>query len=229
MAEIRLAAERRAGTGKGVARRARARGKVPAILYGRGMEPVPVEVDRRDFVTALHTDAGMNVLLDLEIDGETTLALTRELQRDPVKGTLLHADFVKVDRRQHIEVDVPVHIVGEAAGVREGGVLETQLFTLHVRCLPADVPEHIEVDVSALGVGESLKVGELPATGAFEILNDPDAVVATIAAPVSEEELEAMEAAVAAGAPEVAEPEQQPAAAVPEEGEPPSEESPAGS
>ena len=122
-----------------------------------------------------------------------------------------------------------MHIVGEAAGVREGGVLETQLFTLHVRCLPADVPEHIEVDVSALAVGESLKVGELPATGAFEILNDPDAVVATIAAPVSEEELEAMEAAVAAGAPEVAEPEQQPAAAVPEEGEPPSEESPAGS
>jgi large subunit ribosomal protein L25 len=165
------------------------------------------------------------VLLDLEIDGETTLALTRELQRDPVKGTLLHADFVKVDRTQHIEVDVPVQIVGEAAGVREGGILETQLFTLHVRCLPGDVPEHIEVDVSALGVGESLKVSELTSAGGFEILNDPDAVVATIASPVSEEELEAMEAAVTAGAPEVAEPEEQPAAAVPEDGEPAPEES----
>ena len=226
MAEVRLSAERRPRTGKGVARRARAAGRVPAILYGGGIEPVALEVDRRAFTTALHSDAGMNVLLDLEIDGETTLALTRELQRDPVRGTLLHADFVKVDRTQEIEVEVPVHITGEAAGVREGGVLETQLFTLHVRCLPAEVPEHVDVDVSALAVSESLKVGELPQFQRFQILNDPEAVVATIAAPVSEEELEAMEAAVAAGGPEVAEPDQQPEAAVPEEGEPEPEETP---
>lgn len=218
MAEVRLAAERRAGVGKGVARKARAAGKVPAIVYGRGMEPLAVQVDRRELVTALHTEAGMNVLLDIEIDGETTLALTRELQRDPVKGTLLHADFVRVDRKQEIEVEVPVQTIGEPEGVREGGVLEHQLFTLHVRCLPTNVPEHIDADVSRLRVGDSLKVGDLATPGDFEILNDPDAVVAMIAASVSVEELEAMEAAVTGTGPEVAEVEGQPEVAVPEEG-----------
>jgi large subunit ribosomal protein L25 len=225
MAEIKLTAERRHGTGKGVARKARAAGKVPGIVYGRGMEPVPVQVDRRDLLTALHTDAGVNALLDLAIDGETTLALTRELQRDPVKGTLLHADFVKVDRTQAIEVEVPVQLRGEARGVREGGILEHQLFTLHVRCLPTDVPERIDADVSSLGVGDALKVADLAAGRDFAILNDPESVVATIAAPVSEEELEAMEAAVTGVGPDVAEVEGQPEAAVPEEegGEEPAE------
>jgi large subunit ribosomal protein L25 len=219
MAEVRLAAERRAGTGKGAARKARAAGKVPAILYGRELEPVAVQVDRRDLVTALHTDAGLNVLLDIEIDGATTLALARELQRDPVRGTLLHVDFVKIDRTQSIDVEVPVRLTGESAGVREGGVLEHQLFTLHVRCLPAEVPEHVDADVSGLGIGDSLKVGDLVARGGLEVLNDPDAVIATIAAPVSEEELEAMEAAVAGAGPEVAEVPGQPEVALPEEGE----------
>jgi len=216
MAEVRLEAERRRGTGKGVARRARAAGKVPAIVYGRGMEPVPVQVDRRALVTALNTDAGMNVLLDIAIDGDTTLALTRELQRDRVRGTLLHADFVKVDRTQQIEVEVPVHLTGEARGVRAGGVLEHGLFTAHVRCLPADVPEHIDVDISHLGIGESLKIADVAAGGDYEILNDADAVVAMIAAPVTEEQLEAMEAAVTGVGPEVAEVEGQPDVAVPE-------------
>ncbi|MFN2489721.1 MAG: 50S ribosomal protein L25/general stress protein Ctc [Actinomycetota bacterium] len=216
MAEVKLTAERRRGKGKGVARKARAAGKVPGILYGRGMEPVAVQVDRRDLAIALHTDAGMNVLLDIDIDGEKTLALTRELQRDPVRGTLLHADFVKVDRTQEIEVEVPVHLTGEAPGVKEGGVLEHQLFTVHVRCLPAEVPERIEADISGLGVAESLKVADVADGLNYTILNDPDVVVAMIAAPVSQEELEAMEAAVSGGLVDVAEVEQQPAAAVPE-------------
>src|SRR5918996_4452897 len=136
MAEVRLQAERRVADGKGGARKVRAAGKVPAIVYGGGMEPVPVQVDRRELVSALHTDAGINVLLDISIGDETTLALTRELQRDPVRGTLLHADFVKVDRTQAIEVEVPVHLVGEAPGAKEGGVLEHPLFSAHVRTLP---------------------------------------------------------------------------------------------
>ena len=201
MAEVRLKVERRQGTGKGVARKARAAGKVPAVVYGRGMDPVTIQVDKRELVTALHTDAGMNVLLDLELDGATVLALTRELQRDPVKGTLLHADFVKVDRTQAIDVEVPVQLVGEASGVSEGGVLEHGFFTLHVRCLPGDVPEHIDADVSGLGIGDSLRVADLAAAGDYEILNDPDSVIASITTPVSEEELQAMEAGVA-GEPE---------------------------
>jgi large subunit ribosomal protein L25 len=194
MAELRLKAIKRDAVGKGAARRSRAAGKVPAILYGRGMEPVALEVDRREFVSALRTDAGMNVLLDIQVDGDTTLALTRELQRDPVKGTLLHADFVKVDRTQTIEVEVPVHIVGEAPGAKEGGVLEHPLFTVDVSCLPGDVPESIDADVSNLQIGDTLRVSDLQTVGKYEILDDPDTVVATVAQPISEAELEALEA-----------------------------------
>jgi large subunit ribosomal protein L25 len=193
MAELTLRAIKRADLGKGASRRARAGGRVPAILYGRGMEPVALEVDRREFVSALRTDAGMNVLLDIEVDGTRTLALTRELQRDPVRGTLVHADFVQVDRSEAIEVEVPVHVVGESPGAKEGGVLEHPLWTVHVRCLPTDVPEAINADVSGLQIGDSLRVSDLP-TGNFEILDDPEIVVAAVAQPISEEELEALEA-----------------------------------
>jgi large subunit ribosomal protein L25 len=194
MAELKLQATKRTESGKGAAHRSRAAGRVPAVLYGRGMEPVSLEVDRREFVTALKTDSGMNVLLDIEFDGTNTLALTRELQRDPVRGTLLHADFVKVDRTQAIEIEVPVHLVGEAQGTKEGGALEHPLFSVHVRTLPGNVPEAIDADVSALNIGDTLRVADLRAPADVEILNDPEAVVASIAAPISEEELEAMEA-----------------------------------
>lgn len=198
MAEVTLKAIKRDDTGKGSARRARAAGRVPAIVYGQGMDPVPIEVDRREFVTALHTDAGMNVLLKITVDGSETTALTRELQTDPVKGTLLHADFVQVDLAQEVEVEVPVHLVGEAPGAKEGGVLENPLFTLHVRCLPTDVPEAIDADISRLQIGDSLRVSELAEGRVFQILNDPNSVVAIVAAPISEEQLEAMVAEVGA-------------------------------
>lgn len=189
-----MQAVKREGTGKGVARRLRATGHVPGVLYGRGMEPVAVEVDRRALITAFHTEAGMNVLLDLEIDGSTTLAIARDLQRDPVRGTLLHADFLKVDRRQEIEAEVPIHLTGEAPGAKEGGVLENPLFTVHVRSAVTEVPDSIEADVSGLGIGDSLRVSDLAEGRSFTILNDPDTVVASVVQPISEEELEALEA-----------------------------------
>jgi large subunit ribosomal protein L25 len=194
MAEVKLKADVRERTGKGAARRARVSGRVPAVLYGRGIETTSIEVDRREFLSALSTDAGVNVLLDIELDGKSTLALTRELQRDPVRGTLLHADFVKVDRTTEIEVEVPIHLVGESPGAKEGGVLEQPLFSVHVRCLPTDVPESVDADISALGIGDSLRVADLIAGRDYAILNDPEAVVASVAAPITEEELEAMAA-----------------------------------
>ena len=224
MAEVTLKAVKRERTGKGAARKLRAANKVPAIVYGQGMDPIPVEVDRRELVTAFHTDAGMNVLLTIEVDGTSTTTLARDLQRDPLRGTLLHADFVKVDLKQEVEVDVPVHIVGEAAGQKEGGVLEQPLFSLHVRCLPTEVPESIDADISSLNIGDSLKVADLAGGRDFTILNDPDSPVASIVAPVSEEELEAMEAAATADVEvpvEGEEPEEEAAAAEGEEGEAP--------
>ena len=202
MAEVKLQAVKREDTGKGSARRSRASGKVPAVVYGQGMEPLAIEVDRREFVTALKTDAGMNVLLNIEVDGTNTTALTRELQTDPVRGTLLHADFVQINLKEEVEVEVPVHLVGESPGAKGGGVLEHPLFTLHVRCLPTNVPESIDADISGLEVGDSLRVSELTVTGDFEILNDPEAVVASVAAPITEEQLEAM---VAEAGPDVEE------------------------
>jgi large subunit ribosomal protein L25 len=194
MAEVKLAALKRAATGKGPARQARMAGRVPATLYGHGIDPVSIDVDRRDLITAFHTDAGMNVLLDIEIEGDNTLAIARELQRDPVKGTLLHADFVMVDRTEEIEVEVPLHLVGESTGVKSGGVLEQPLFTLHVRCTVTDVPDGIDADISALDIGDSLRVADLALDANFTILNEPDLPIATVAAPISEEEFEAMEA-----------------------------------
>ncbi len=198
MAEVSIQAVKRASTGKGAARKARALRRVPAVLYGQGMDPVAVEVDRRDLINAFHTDAGMNVLFNIVLDGETTTALAKDLQRDPIRGTLIHADFIKIDLEQEVEVEVPLHTQGEPAGVKEGGVLEQPLFTLLVRCLPTEVPESIDADVSALNIGESLKVVDLAAGLRYEILTDPDSVVASVAAPISEAELEAMEAGVVA-------------------------------
>lgn len=197
-AEVKLQVEKRDGTGKGVARRARMSGKVPGVIYGRGMDPVPVVVDRREFVTALLTDAGMNVLLSLQLGTESIPALARDLQRDPVRGTLLHADFVKIDLSTEVEVDVPIHVVGESPGVKEGGVLEHPLFQVRVRCLPTAVPEAVEADISSLNMGDSLRVADLAAGRDFEILNDPEALAISIAVPISEAELEAMEAAAQA-------------------------------
>jgi len=194
MAEVKLAAKKRTATGKGPARQARMVGRVPATLYGHGIDPVSIDLDRRELITAFHTDAGMNVLLDIEIEGGTTLAIARELQRDPVRGTLLHADFVMVDRTQEIEVDVPLHLVGESTGVKSGGVLEQPLFTLHVRCTVTDVPDGIDADISALDIGDSLRVADLAPDVNFTILNEPDLPIAIVAAPISEEEFEAMEA-----------------------------------
>jgi large subunit ribosomal protein L25 len=204
MAEIKLTATLREATGKGPARRARTAGRVPATVYGRDMETMSITVDRRELLTALRTEAGMNVLLDVEIDGSKTLVITRELQRDPMKGTVLHADFVKIDRTRKIEVEVPVHLVGEAPGAKEGGVLEQPLFQVRVSCLPTDVPERIDADISGLAIGDALRAEELAVPEEVEILEDPDTTVASVAAPITEEELEAMvaEAGIEEEAPE---------------------------
>lgn len=194
MAEVKLKASKRQELGKGPAHRSRAAGKIPGVVYGHGMEPLPIEVDRREFVSALHTEAGFNVLLDLDVEGTKLLTLTRELQRDPLKGTVLHADFIQIDRTEEVQVEVPLHLVGHAAGADEGGVLQQPRASLHVRCIVTEVPQFIEADISALNIGDALRVQDIAASIGYTILDDPDSVIASVAAPVSEEELEAMAA-----------------------------------
>lgn len=214
--EVRLEAETRAGTGKGVARKLRAAGKVPGILYGRGLTPVALAVEARELSQALHTDAGRNVLIDLQVGGEEHLAMIRELQRDAVRGAFFHVDFVKIARDVAIEVDVPIHVVGESHGVKEGGVIEHHLWNVRVECLPGNVPERIDADVTEIGIGEVVRVGALSVPEGVSILTDAGEIVVSVVVPQKPEELLAApeEAAVAAEGEE---------AAAPAEGAPPAE------
>jgi large subunit ribosomal protein L25 len=213
--EVTLEAEERSGTGKGVARKLRAAGKVPAVLYGRGLAPEPVAVDRMALMRAFKTDAGRNVLIDLQVKGETHLTLARELQRDPVRGSILHVDFLKIARDVAIEVDVPIHIEGDSPGVKEGGVIEHHLWSVRVSCLPTSVPDRLVADVSRTLLGEMLRVADLAVPEGVTILTDANEAVLGVVVPQILKLEEEVPAEVA-----LAEGEEAPVAAEGEEGAP---------
>jgi large subunit ribosomal protein L25 len=204
MAEVKLSAEPREGVGKGAARKARAAGKVPAVLYGPEVEPMRLAVDARELWHALHTDAGTNVLINLQLDGDTFLTMPREIQRDIVRGSLLHVDFLRIRRDVAIQVEVPIHLTGESAGVKEGGVVEHHLWELRVEVLPQDVPESLEADISHLNIGDSLHVSDIKIPGNVTVITPMEETLVTVVPPPvlvvepTEEELAAAEAAEAA-------------------------------
>jgi large subunit ribosomal protein L25 len=200
MSEYKLAAENRSDAGKGAARRLRASGRVPAVLYGHGSKPTHLSVDARHFGQALRTDAGVNVLIQLEVGRARHLALAKEIQRHPVKGSLIHVDFIEVRRGEKVHVSVPVHLVGEAPGVREGGIADQDLYQVNVEAEVTAVPEVVEADVSGLGIGDVLRVADLKAPNGAVILDDPEAPVVSVVAPTVEAEPEAEEAEEAEGA-----------------------------
>ena len=194
MSEFKRAAENRSEAGKGAARRLRASGRVPAVLYGHGTKPQHLSVDARQFGQALRTDAGVNVLISLEVGRDQHLTLAKEIQRHPVKGTLIHVDFIQVRRGEKVHVQVPVHLVGEAPGAREGGILDQDLYQLNVEAEVTAVPEAVDADVSGLGIGDVLRVADLKAPDGAVILDDPEASVVSVVAPTVEAEPEAEEA-----------------------------------
>jgi large subunit ribosomal protein L25 len=183
MAEYELKAEKRDVAGKGAARKIRAEGRVPGVLYGPQLDPMRLTVDSRQLWHALHTDAGTNVLINLAVDGDTYLTMPREVQRDIVRGTLLHVDFLRIRRDVAIQVDVPVHLTGEAVGVTEGGVIEHHLWELRIECLPANVPESIEADVSRLAIGDSLHVSDLRIPQHLTVLTPEDETLVSVVPP----------------------------------------------
>jgi large subunit ribosomal protein L25 len=205
--ELKLVAERREGTGTGVARKLRAAGRVPAIVYGQGMEPAPVSVDSKDLYHVLHA-GGANVLLDLVVDGKGVLALARDVQRDHIHGRFVHVDFLAVSRTEKITIQIPVRVVGESVGVKAGGVLEHHLWEIEAECLPSDVPEAIDADITELEVGDSLKVADLTAPEGVTFLSPEDELVLAVVPPqarevveVAVEEIEGEAAEAAAEAP----------------------------
>ena len=182
--ERKLKAEARAETGKGAARKIRAGGRVPAVVYGHDVEPIPVSIDAKELFHLLHTDAGMNVLVDMHVNSDQFLAMPREVQRDHIRGQFLHVDFLRIRRDEKIGVEVPIHLVGESHGVKEGGVVEHHLWNLHLECFPQDVPTSIEADISGLGMNESLKVADLDIPqDKLTLLTSPDEVIVSVVPP----------------------------------------------
>jgi large subunit ribosomal protein L25 len=232
--EFKLKAEKRDGVGKGVARKLRAAGKVPAVLYGGELDPQHLVVDGLELWHALHTEAGANVLIDLKVDGDSFLTMPREVQRDHLRGTLIHVDLLRIRRDVAIEVDVPIHLSGESHGVKEGGVVEHHLWSLRIECLPTQVPEAIEADISRLGINEALHVSDIKIPGNVTVLTPLEETVVSVVPPpvmelpeeVAAEELEELAEAEAEAAAE-AEGEEEgaaprylpPGAPVPEEGQ----------
>lgn len=193
--QVELPVEKRTETGKGVARRLRRDGRVPGIVYGYEIEPTPVSIETLALYHALRTEAGANVLLRLEIDGVTHLAVARDRQMHPVRGETLHVDLLAVDKDSPIAVEVPIHLVDEDDLVSDGGVLNQVMYTLPIEVRPMDVPNYLELSVAGMSIGDVRRAEDLAsqlAEGAV-LDADPEATVVTINAPITEAEMEAME------------------------------------
>ncbi len=201
MAEV-LEVVRRKPAGGGEAGRLRRAGRIPAVLYGGDVrEAEPLAVDPKALVRILHSDSGANTLIALQIDGAgDTRVLLREYQVHPVTRELLHADFYRVAMDKVLRVTVPVHLTGEAKGVKaQGGIVDFVNREVVVECLPGDIPEHITVDVTELMLHDGVRVRDLPA-GKWKAVTDGDLLIVHVIAPKVEAAPEPAEGAVAAPA-----------------------------
>lgn len=188
MERVKLRAEERADVGSRVARRMRRRGQVPAVLYGRDQDSVSVAVDQGELYAVLHTEGGVNALIDLEVGKSSVLTVARGLQRHPVRGDIIHLDFVKISLTEAIEAEVAINVIGVPVGVREeGGILESVRTYVTIEALPDMIPSSIDVDISNLNVGDSLSLDEVPTVEGVTFVDDPDTTLFTVQAPRIEE------------------------------------------
>jgi large subunit ribosomal protein L25 len=197
MSEDLIKAEPRTEFGKGAARRIRRDAKVPAVIYGHGNDPIHVTLPGHDTMLAIK-HGGANAVLNIEIDGKVQLALTKQVQADPIKGFLEHIDFVAVRKGEKVTVDVPVHVVGEAAS---DALVVTEQNVISLEAEATHIPEHIEVSVEGAEVGTQILAGDLTLPSGSSLLTDPEALVVNVShAPTAEEvESELAEAEAEAG------------------------------
>lgn len=170
-------------------------GKVPAVVYGYGTKNTSVKVDEVEFIKVIR-EVGRNGVIDLGVGSKSIKVMVSDYQFDPLKNQITHIDFLAINMTEERTVDVPVHLVGEAAGAKEGGVVEQPLFDLQVTATPENIPESIEVDITELEVNDSYSVSDIKVSGDFTIENDPEESVVTVVPPTdepTEEEVEAME------------------------------------
>ena len=191
---------------KNAARRVRAAGQIPAVVYGAGKDSVAVSVDPRIITKILHSDSGHNSIFDLDVTGAGTVkAMIVDWQNEPLKGHLLHIDLKRIAMDKAMRVSVPVQLVGVPTGVKtQGGILDHVMREVEIECLPGDIPSHLDVDVSALEFGQSVHVSDLPHSDKIKYITDSELTVAHVTA-VREEPVAEAEAAAVEGAP--AEPE----------------------
>ncbi len=190
---VKLLVQNRSILGSAEARRLRRNGLVPGVLYGRD-NPVSISIPERDLRHALTSRGGLNAVLDVVVEGgKEHSSVLKEYQLHPVKGHITHVDLQEVRLDQPIHATVPLHLHGEAAGVKEGGVLSQVASEINVQALPMEVPEHLEIDVEAMHLGDTLRLDALQLPQGVTLLDDPETVVATVTQPMREEEAEAGE------------------------------------
>ena len=190
MQQKQMNVELRSKTGKGISRQLRIADMVPGVVYGKGMDPVSVSIKYRDLQAAMSGEGGQNNLITLVGGGslDQSMAIIADLQRDVLKGTYKHVDLHQVNMSEKLRVTVPVVLIGIAAGVKEGGLLDFAHHELHVECLPGNIPDHIEIDISELKISQSMHVNEIPLPEGIKVLDNPTTPVVSILGRIKDEE-----------------------------------------
>lgn len=189
MQQTQMKIETRTSTGKGISRKLRAAGRIPGIVYGRGMEPIPVSVEPKQLQAAIAGEGGINNLITLQGGGDldSVVVIVADIQRDSIKRTPEHVDLHRVNMNEKVRVNVPVSLVGTAAGVKEGGLLDFAHHSLHIECLPGQIPEHIEINIDDLKIGHAIHVEEIVFPAGVKCLENPKASVVGVLGKAKEE------------------------------------------
>jgi large subunit ribosomal protein L25 len=189
MMNIVVKSEKRQGLGTNAARRLRAQGFVPAVLYGESMESRPLVLSKKDIVQILRLETGENTIFKVVVDAEQYDAMIKDLQVDPATDELLHADLIRISMDKPVRVTVPVVHRGEPVGVKtEGGFIDFVTREVEVECLPRDIPENIGIDIAELHVNQSMKVENMAIPAGVKIITDPGTVIVLVSMPHKEEE-----------------------------------------
>lgn len=209
MAQPKLKAEKRESAGKGTSRKLRGAGRIPVVLYGRGEDTRSLSVDAHELELLMQRVHLENTIVQLQISGERSAvkALAREVQRHPSRPVILHVDFYQIHAGEKITVEIPVRLVGQAPGVKAGGLMQHSLTEMEVRCLPDNIPEYVELSVEGMEVGDSLHVRDAQLPDGVEATQDPDRTICSLIPPQAGVAEPGAEEAAAAAAAEGGEPE----------------------
>lgn len=180
---LTIKVQARESRGKNEARRLRARGLAPAVVYGTGAEPLAVSVSPKDVTGILRSKSGHNTIFNIDVDGQTSPVMIVDWQHDPIKGRLLHIDLKRIDPSKRLHAKVPVHVAGESKGVKQqGGLLEVVTRDIEIECLPEEIPEDFTIDISELGIGQGVRASDVPLSSSMKLLTPGDTVIAHIVA-----------------------------------------------